>query len=72
MEKHKISRLNSSLALDKRNELLFKCKHFLVFILNVYANLVCLIFFNNLNKDVTILNFFLFNIMYLLIYVLRY
>ena len=61
MEKHGISKLNSNLAINKRNDLSNNCNIFQAFILNNfehYANLVCFIYFNNLFSDVSILQVF--------------
>ena len=53
-----ISKLNPNLALNKLNELLINVNTIQVFYsytLNIYAYLVCLILFNDLFSDVTIL-----------------
>ena len=52
MEKHDISKINSNLALNKRNELFSNCKNFLSF---CFTNLVSLIFFNDLLSYITTL-----------------
>ena len=62
MEKHKISKLNSNLALNKQNELFSKFKNFLAFISNNFERLckqlLVSYFYNDLLSDIIILKVF--------------